>query len=311
MENINFVAIDFETATSERSSVCEVGISIVEAGNVINTKSWLVKPLGNEYDDFNIWIHGITPNDTKDSPEFPSIWKELLPFINDKILIAHNAAFDMYVLRDVLDLYELEYPNLKTLCSYRLSKNILPGLYSYNLHSVCHNLNIQLDNHHRAADDAEACAKVCLKCLEKESISDFMQLEEKHRMIPGVMNHNERNYSGPFTKRKSQETKLDAKLITGDPLKHNPESIFYHQYVVFTGTLKAMERKKAMLILADTGGIPENRITQNTNYLVVGQQNFKVVGESGMSGKQKEVVQRLKNGQEIEIISEEDFLQNI
>ncbi len=87
MENINFVAIDFETATSERSSVCEIGLSFVENGKIIDTRSWFVKPEDNLYDEFNILIHGITPEDTKNSPEFFVVWKEILPLIHGKFPI--------------------------------------------------------------------------------------------------------------------------------------------------------------------------------------------------------------------------------
>ncbi|MCC8145872.1 MAG: 3'-5' exoribonuclease [Bacteroidales bacterium] len=309
MENINFVAIDFETATMKRSSVCEIGLSFVEKGKITDTRSWLVKPENNAYNKFNIWIHGITPEDTRTAPEFDIVWKEIHPFIEGKLLIAHNVAFDMYVLKDVLDLYNLDYPNIQTLCSYRISKNILPGLYSYNLKAVSDYLNIELD-HHRAGNDAEACAKICLKCFEKESIMHPDQLSEKYNLYPGKMNKEKRIYSGPYTKR-DRKNIPDARSIEGDPEKQQPQNIFYGQFVVFTGTLKSMDRKAAMQMVADIGGIPENRITNNTNFLITGQQNFRIVGKKGLSGKQKEVLARLKTGQTIEILSEEDFLKNI
>ena len=65
MDNINFVAIDLETATSQRNSICEIGITIVNHGEISATKSWLVKPENNYYDSFNIYLHGITPEMTK------------------------------------------------------------------------------------------------------------------------------------------------------------------------------------------------------------------------------------------------------
>jgi exonuclease, DNA polymerase III, epsilon subunit family len=310
MENLNFVAIDFETASSERSSICEIGISFVENGKITNSRSWLVKPENNEYDEFNTWIHGITPNDTKDSPEFKLVWREILPLLNEKIVVAHNAAFDMCVLKDALDLYELEYPNIKTFCTYRMSKNIFSGFGSYNLHSICYDLEIPLENHHRAECDAKASAAICIKCFEEGRINDFEQLTEKYRMIPGIMNHADRSYTGPFMKRKDRE-KLDARLISGDESKNNPDSLFYDQYVVFTGTLSSMERKSAMQIIADIGGFPENGITKKTNFLIVGQQSFSIVGKDGLSGKQKKAYQLLQSGQKIEIMSEDDFVKNI
>lgn len=50
----NFVAIDFETANADRSSICQIGITEVVDGILQPSKSWLVQPEGNDYDAFNI-----------------------------------------------------------------------------------------------------------------------------------------------------------------------------------------------------------------------------------------------------------------
>ena len=68
--SLNFIALDLETATWSKSSICEIGIAIVKDSKVVETKSWLVKPYRNWYDSFNISIHGITPEMTKNCPSF-------------------------------------------------------------------------------------------------------------------------------------------------------------------------------------------------------------------------------------------------
>ncbi len=64
-------------------------------------------------------------------------------------------------------------------------------------------------------------------------------------------------------------------------------------------------------MVAQVGGIPTDSVTTKTNVLVVGQQDYKVVGESGMSSKQKKAMQLLEKGQDIEILSESEFLSRI
>lgn len=64
MNNINFIAIDFETDTAKRSSICEAGICVAKGGKVVETKSWLVHPEDDRYSYWNIQIHGIRPQDT-------------------------------------------------------------------------------------------------------------------------------------------------------------------------------------------------------------------------------------------------------
>ncbi len=72
-----------------------------------------------------------------------------------------------------------------------------------------------------------------------------------------------------------------------------------------------MSRTEAQQLIADIGGYPEKGITNSTNILVVGQQDFRVVGESGMSSKQKKAIEMKEKDLDIEIMSEHDFLQNI
>ena len=100
-------------------------------------------------------------------------------------------------------------------------------------------------------------------------------------------------------------------IIVPDSSKINPESIFYGKKVVFTGMLSSMIRRDAHQIIADIGGILEKSVTKETDYLIVGQQDYRIVGEDGMSGKQEKAIKLLEEGGHIEILSEEDFLQNI
>ena len=78
MKGINFIAIDFETATAKRASICEAGICVVKDGKVVETRSWLVRPEANAYSYWNIQVHGIRPADTEDAPDFPEVWAEIL-----------------------------------------------------------------------------------------------------------------------------------------------------------------------------------------------------------------------------------------
>ena len=67
MQGIDFIAIDFETATGKRASICEAGICVVKDSKVVETKSWLVRPEDNQYNFWNIQIYGIHPEDTEDT----------------------------------------------------------------------------------------------------------------------------------------------------------------------------------------------------------------------------------------------------
>lgn len=168
---MDFCAIDFETATFDRNSACEVGICVVQDSQVVETKTWLIKPPSFPYfSQRNIDVHGILPSDVKDAPTFDEIWYEIEEMMYGTLMIAHNAAFDAGVLRACLNHYGIFTPNINYLCSIQLAKKSWNYLPRYGLKHLAeyHNLNF---NHHRAGDDAEVCAKISLLAFEKLFVS--------------------------------------------------------------------------------------------------------------------------------------------
>lgn len=305
----NFVAIDSETATSLRSSICEIGIAVVEDGEVKETKSWMVQPPGNAYDYPNILVHHIRPEDTADSPSFAEVWPEVAPYLEGQTVVAHNTSFDMYALRDALDENGLDYPTFRHICSCRLSRTLIPGCYNYRLPTVCEAIGFQMGQHHRGGSDAEAAAHVFLACLERAGVKTVEELEEKYHFTCGSFS------PGAFVpqKAKSQTSgrKIVVKDIVGDPSKINEGNYFFDKEVCFTGTCSFHTRAEMLQWIADIGGIPANSITKRTQVLVVGQQDYRVVGDIGMSGKQRKAMALRDAGQDIEILSESESLQMI
>ena len=165
--DINFIAIDFETATSRRASICEAGICVVRNGEIAETRSWLVRPEDNRYQYWNIQCHGIKPTDTEQAADFPQVWEEIERLYLDEFdtLVAHNASFDRSCLEHSARLYNLHMPELKWHCSLQTARRI----YNYENNSLaplCHSLGLPTGTHHRAADDAEMCAHLYLRELE-------------------------------------------------------------------------------------------------------------------------------------------------
>ena len=194
---MNFLAIDFETANSSRDSVCEIGLAFVEDYKIIDSKSYLVKPSENSFAPLNIGIHGIRANDVKDEPEFNVIWESIKHHFDKSYVIAHNSAFDMSVLRKVLDLYDIEYPNFKYSCTYQISKKAWAEMPNHKLNSLCERLNIPL-NHHRAEDDAIACAKVALKLIKDFEVRSFEEISSKFHLQLGEI------FSGGYSPSRSK-----------------------------------------------------------------------------------------------------------
>lgn len=305
MDNLNFVAIDFETATEDRSSICEIGISIVKNSNIVETRSWLVRPKNNMYSKMNMDIHGISPAMTKDAQPFNAVWTEVQPYLENQIVVAHNTAFDMYALRDALDNAGLPYPHFKYYCSCRAAKYVLKNAYSYSLENLCYTLDIKIDTHHRAGADSEAAAKIFIYAINKSNAESLAEFEKLYEFQCGEFND---NY---FRGQKSTYTRTPNKKISeyaGDSSKVDEENYFYGKRVCFTGKCSYGTRENLLQMIADIGGYPTNSVTKSTDVLVVGQQDYRMVGEDGLSSKQEKAMKMKDDGHDIEIMSETDFL---
>jgi len=171
---MNFTAIDFETANSNRSSICSVGIAVVENGRLIGSEHIYVKPTPNYYDSYNTYIHGINDSHTRSKGTFKEQWNYLRPYFHNRTIIAHNASFDTSVLRFTLDQGKLEYPELDYHCTYRLSKETL-NLRGHKLSDVSRHFNIRLQ-HHNAESDARASALIAIKLCEKHGVGTLQEL---------------------------------------------------------------------------------------------------------------------------------------
>ncbi len=161
----SFVAIDFETANQYRSSVCSVGIVVVEHGIIKDSFYHLIKPNPNFYCRWATDIHGITYWDTINAQTFPEVWESIAGKISDLPFVAHNSSFDESCLKAVYQLYNMPYPNYPFHCTCRMAKRMFPHLKNHQLHTVSTHVGFELKKHHNALADAEACAEIAMRIL--------------------------------------------------------------------------------------------------------------------------------------------------
>ena len=172
---MNFTAIDFETANSKRSSACAIGIMVVENGKIIKEITKLIKPTPEYFDYHNIQVHGITEDMVENEPDFGALWNELKPYFENKNIIAHNAGFDIGVLKASLDSYGIKHPKLNYFCTVQMSKKAIPGFINYKLPTVSNYFGIEL-NHHDAGSDAKAAAKIAINLCKLHAVSSLEKL---------------------------------------------------------------------------------------------------------------------------------------
>lgn len=171
-----FAAIDFETANGKRSSVCSVGIVIVENNEIVDTFQSLIRPRPNYYTSFTTAVHGLTRIDTEDAPDFEEVWEKVSKRLNDIPLVAHNSMFDEGCLKAVHEAYDLAYPKYEFYCTCRLSRKMYPFLTNHRLPTVSRYCGYDLLDHHEALADARACAEIAIHMLREKNADSLREL---------------------------------------------------------------------------------------------------------------------------------------
>lgn len=303
---MHYFVIDFETANSSRTSACALGIVEIDNGNILNTWDYLINP-EEDFDGFNISIHGISPDMVEDKPTFPEIWNDVKEILTNQIIIAHNASFDMSVLRHVLNKYHIGYPNFKYSCTRILSKKTWPSLVNYKLDTIAKLLDIDFI-HHQACEDALATSKVFEKILYVNSINDFEVLHDTLKVKYGELYSN--SYKPCEVKSSSYSIKeyIKPKDIIPESDSFDINHVLYNKGIAFTGTLTSMPRKDAAQYAVNKGAFYCNTVTKKTNYLVIGIQDYSKFADGEKSSKLKKAEELINKGQDLEIIDENEFL---
>jgi len=179
----DFIAIDFETANQQPSSVCSVGVVMVRDGQMVDSFYSLIQPEPNYYNYWCQQVHGITQMETDDAPVFSKVWQQLEEHIADVFFpdqelddmryqiaaipfVAHNARFDEGCLKAVFRVYQMDYPDYRFYDTLTASRRQFGhSLPNHQLHTVAAACGYDLQNHHHALADAEACAAIALYLL--------------------------------------------------------------------------------------------------------------------------------------------------
>lgn len=175
---MDFVAIDFETATGYRDSACSVAVVEIKGGELVDSYYTLIQPPGNKYYFFNTKIHGITPADTEEALPFACIWEELVSHLAGRLVVAHNACFDMGVLAACLTRAGLTAPEFSYCDTVAISRRLWPELANHKLDTVGEFLKVDF-HHHNALDDARACAAIPIRAGEELGIGELEHLAKK------------------------------------------------------------------------------------------------------------------------------------
>ncbi|MBE6864795.1 MAG: exonuclease [Ruminococcus flavefaciens] len=159
-----YIVFDVETPNRANDRMSAIGISAIKDGKIVANYFSLVDP-ETHFDYFNTRLTGIDSEKVKGAPNFAELWKKIEPIMSKGILVAHNAVFDMGVLKKCLHDYGIVWKSTaKYLCTVQAGRRILPDM-KHNLDVMCDHYGIAL-NHHQADSDSRACAEILLRYME-------------------------------------------------------------------------------------------------------------------------------------------------
>ncbi len=286
---MDFVALDFETANFRPDSPCQVAIAVVVGGQIVDEKSWLIRPKSMYFSDRCIAIHGIRPEHVESHPEWDHIWDELHPMIDGRVLLAHNAGFDINVMVRTLTLYDLACPPIYYSCTRLIARRAWPGCDGYGLKAIAERLQIRF-RHHDALEDARTCALVALHAANQIRVNSLDELDERLGLIrgrvqlgsvrpPRTINRSKHNgaFAGisaafgstGFPNRsaliRERRFVLDSYVRTcGESLPLQGWKLVLH------GTLFGLDRADSEDFLRQLGADIHRKISLQTNFVVIG-----------------------------------------
>ena len=159
-----YIVFDVETPNRSNDRMSAIGISAIKDNKIVANYFSLVDP-ETHFDYFNTKLTGIDADKVKGAPNFAELWKKIEPIMSKGILVAHNAVFDMSVLRACLRDYGISRkPTAKYLCTVQIGRRVLPDI-KHNLNVMCDHYGIALA-HHQADSDSHACAEILLRYIE-------------------------------------------------------------------------------------------------------------------------------------------------
>lgn len=283
----DFTVIDLETTGLDPlyDEIIEIGAIRYRAGVEAEVFSSLVRP-EEEIDEFISDLTGITNEMLKDAPPIGEILPAFLAFTGEDTVVGHNVNFDINFIYDAAAALGLDAFSNDYLDTMRLSRRLFPEERHHRLKDMVQRFGIDQAVAHRAVDDCRATAASLIYMYD-------------HINEAGI------EFSSLLPKRADGVKAAD--IIATDNAELDPTHPLYGKKCVFTGTLERMQRKDAMQLVVNIGGLCGDGVTKDTNFLILGNNDYCKSIKDGKSNKQKKAEDLKRKGHDIEILTENVF----
>ncbi|MEF3120497.1 exonuclease domain-containing protein [Kocuria flava] len=312
MTELDFAAVDFETANRARESACAVGVTVVRNGQVQLSDSWLIQPPppADRFDRVNTAIHGISREQCMaEGLSWTDTAQRLHDLCADLPVVAHNASFDESVWRAANRATGVEATLPPFHCTLQLSRGHL-DLVDYKLPTVARHLDLDDFPHHQAAADALAAAQVTIELARRTGASSVTELWSR---AP------QRSTSGSSAARSSTSRRVPKSVFRthverpasgpslADPDVPAPTSLD-DEVVLITGELTFGSREQIQERLRLAGAGVAQNLTKKVTCLVIGAgADVRTPPLTGATGKEQKAAERIREGQRIAVIGEPEL----
>ncbi|EIK86213.1 BRCT domain-containing protein [Gardnerella pickettii] len=281
----DYCVLDTETTglSAYYDEIIEIGILRVRNNEIVDRYDQLIKP-SIEVDGFITALTGITNDMLEGMPSIDSVKTDVLSFIGDDIILGHNTSFDMRFLNEGFK----EQLSNQYMDTMQFARKLYPELKHHRLSDLTDYLGLH-NNEHRALSD----------CTSTKELYDAVKasMAEKNLAIEDLWISSE-SHGGKG---------IDIKAIKPSEEVIDEYGFFYNRHVVFTGKLEKMLRKDAMQLVVNLGGILDNSVNKQTNYLILGDNDYNAILKGEKSSKHKKAEKLKLEGQDIEILDERTF----
>ncbi len=284
----HYTVVDTETTglDPQTDRLIEIAAIRVRAGKEVARFETLVKP-GRKLSKAIVDLTGITDDELTNAPEPLDAQQQFMDFLKDDIIVAHNANFDVNFLYDSMQRCGMKPLENNFVDTMRLAKCIRPNLNNYKLATLAKAYRIAQPKAHRALADCETTMAVLQKMDEdaRRQKIDFTQIQKK-------------GYS----------SRSRVAGIVAEPGKERPENPFYGKHCVFTDELDSMTRWEAAQMIVNIGGLCTDRVTQKTNYLIAGKDEFYGDNSDCKTLNRQRAEELIGQGADLQILTEDAFL---
>lgn len=290
----DYCVIDIETTGLDPKwdDIIEISALRVRNSKIVDEFTTLVIPEDfQELPSFISDLTGITTDEIlKKGITTETAVKNFISFVADDIIIGHNVNFDINFLYDGLKKYTNQQFNSDFIDTLRIARHALPEEHHHRIKDLVEIFSISGYRLHSSVEDCRVTK------LIYDKLKEILGSNWEYRIAY-------KNNHGKY--------KFDSKDIVADENKFIQTHAFFDKYFVFTGKLEHLNRKSAAQLVADIGGHPQNGVNKDTNFLVVGSFDYIKSIKNGMSSKQKKAIEKQLSGQDIQILTEDVFLEQL